>query len=99
MLSRTADNLFWLARYIERAENVARLLDVGLRMASLSLEAGGDTTEWHSTIVAAGCEQTFYAKYREPSPEAVLRGLDHRLEGGDRAGPAPGAEPERRAKL
>jgi len=35
MLSRTADNLFWLARYIERSENVARLLDVGLRMASL----------------------------------------------------------------
>ena len=53
MLSRTADNLFWLARYIERSENVARLLDVGLRMASLTQEAGGDATEWRSTIVAA----------------------------------------------
>jgi uncharacterized alpha-E superfamily protein len=80
MLSRTADNLFWLARYIERAENVARLLDVGLRMASLSLEAGGDTTEWHSTIVAAGCEQTFYAKYKEPSPEAVIDHLTRDLD-------------------
>jgi uncharacterized alpha-E superfamily protein len=28
MLSRTADHLFWLARYIERAENIARLLDI-----------------------------------------------------------------------
>ena len=80
MLSRTADNLFWLARYIERAENVARLLDVGLRMASLSLEAGGDTTEWHSTIVSAGCEQTFYAKYKEPSPEAVIDHLTRDLD-------------------
>lgn len=28
MLSRTADHLFWMSRYIERAENLARLLDV-----------------------------------------------------------------------
>jgi uncharacterized alpha-E superfamily protein len=80
MLSRTADNLFWLARYIERAENVARLLDVGLRMASLSLEAGGDRTEWHSTIVAAGCEQTFYAKHQQPSPQAVIDHLTRDLD-------------------
>ena len=39
MLSRTADNLYWLARYIERTENVARLLDVGLRMGNLAIEA------------------------------------------------------------
>ncbi|MFM9975986.1 MAG: alpha-E domain-containing protein, partial [Beijerinckiaceae bacterium] len=28
MLSRTADSLFWLSRYVERAENLARILDV-----------------------------------------------------------------------
>ena len=72
MLSRTADNLFWLARYIERSENVARLLDVGLRMASLTQEAGGDATEWRSTIVAAGCEQSFAATGREPTAQAVI---------------------------
>ena len=72
MLSRTADNLFWLARYIERSENVARLLDVGLRMASLSQEAGGDATEWRSTILAAGCEQSFAATGREPTAQAVI---------------------------
>ncbi|NDE07595.1 MAG: alpha-E domain-containing protein, partial [Chloroflexi bacterium] len=33
LLSRTADSLFWMARYIERAESIARLLDVGRRMA------------------------------------------------------------------
>ena len=55
MLSRTAENLYWLSRYFERAENLARLLDVGLRMSALSSEAGTSSSEWHSTIVAAGC--------------------------------------------
>jgi uncharacterized alpha-E superfamily protein len=72
MLSRTADNLFWLARYIERSENLARLLDVGLRMASLSQEAGGDASEWRSAIVAAGCEASFAATGRAPTAQAVI---------------------------
>jgi len=33
MLSRTADHLYWLARYTERAENLARLLDVSYQMS------------------------------------------------------------------
>jgi uncharacterized alpha-E superfamily protein len=72
MLSRTADNLFWMARYIERSENLARLLDVGLRMASLSQEAGGDASEWRSTLVAAGCEASFGASGRAPTAQAVI---------------------------
>jgi uncharacterized alpha-E superfamily protein len=75
MLSRTADNLYWLARYFERAENMARLLDVGLRMWSLSLVAGGDATEWHSTILASGCEKSFYAKYDQATAENVIHHL------------------------
>jgi uncharacterized alpha-E superfamily protein len=75
MLSRTADSLFWLARYIERAENVARLLDVGLRMASLSSDPETDTSEWHSTLAAAGCEETFYAKHKEPTAARVIAHL------------------------
>ena len=35
MLSRTAENLFWMARHMERAENTARMLDVSFRMALL----------------------------------------------------------------
>ncbi|MCA4911140.1 MAG: alpha-E domain-containing protein, partial [Methylobacterium sp.] len=35
MLARTADNLFWLSRYVERAESLARILDVALRLATL----------------------------------------------------------------
>lgn len=73
MLSRTADSLFWLARYMERAENTARLIDVGLRMASLSSDSGSG--EWHSTIVAAGCEKSFYAKHKEPTAANVIAHL------------------------
>src|SRR3569623_232693 len=42
MLGRTAQNLFWLSRYVERAENMARLLEVGYRMSLTSRREGGD---------------------------------------------------------
>jgi hypothetical protein len=35
MLSRTADNLFWLARYVERAEYLARIIEASIRLANL----------------------------------------------------------------
>ena len=72
MLSRTAGTLCWLARYVERAENMARLLDVALRMSSLPLDAAEMADEWHSAIVAAGCEQSFYAKHERASAETVI---------------------------
>ncbi len=72
MLSRTADNLFWLARYMERAENMARILEAGYRLAAMGSVAGGGHTEWHSTIVAAGCEKGFYEKHREATAEAAI---------------------------
>ena len=40
MLSRTADCLFWLARYMERAGNIARGLEVASRMASVAGDQG-----------------------------------------------------------
>ena len=55
LLSRTADGLFWLARYMERAENVARILTAGQRMASLTHSVGSESNEWGSTLAAAGC--------------------------------------------
>ena len=49
MLSRVAENLFWMSRYLERAENVARLLDIGLYLeldaASLAVEDGSAPVE------------------------------------------------------
>jgi len=54
MLSRTAENLFWMSRYIERAESTARLLTMGQRMAVLPGSAYLD--EWHSVLRVTGCE-------------------------------------------
>lgn len=72
MLSRTADSLFWLARYIERAENIARILTVGHRMASLAHSMGNPGNEWHSTLRAAGCEDGFFGKYEAAEAGAVI---------------------------
>ena len=52
MLGRTASSLFWMSRYMERAENMARLLEAGYRI-SLTPGAGGHRNEWRSTLVSA----------------------------------------------
>ena len=43
MLSRTADNLFWTGRYMERADFLARILDAALRLAALPAEPTAET--------------------------------------------------------
>ncbi|MEE2691677.1 MAG: alpha-E domain-containing protein [Pseudomonadota bacterium] len=58
MLSRSAENLFWLARYMERAEATARLIEMGRRMAMLPGPAGRD--EWRS-VARAGASGGFIA--------------------------------------
>jgi uncharacterized alpha-E superfamily protein len=65
MLSRTADNLYWIARYMERAETVARLLEVGSRI-SLLPSAHGYRSEWDSLLQATGMAQSFAQKYGDP---------------------------------
>jgi uncharacterized alpha-E superfamily protein len=61
MLGRTANDLFWMARYMERAENIARLLEVGHRLTLLPQEAG--EAEWRSTLRSAGCEAAYLARH------------------------------------
>src|SRR5580693_4409609 len=53
MLSRVADSLYWMSRYLERAENTVRLLDVTM---SLMLDAGGSNVElrWQRLVAALG---------------------------------------------
>ena len=58
-LSRTAADLFWLARYLERAEAMARLVEMGSRMAMLPDTGDGHRDEWRSVIAAAGCAGHF----------------------------------------
>ncbi|MEM9739013.1 MAG: alpha-E domain-containing protein [Pseudomonadota bacterium] len=55
MLSRVAESLFWIGRYAERAENIARLIDAVRRMVTLPAQFGQSTTnEWSSALIAAG---------------------------------------------
>jgi len=54
MLSRTANNLYWLTRYTERADFVARILDAALRLAALPSSYGGQRNEWEGAVSAAG---------------------------------------------
>ena len=63
MLGRTANDLFWMSRYMERAENMARLLEVGYRIALLPREGHGQDEEWLSTLRSAGCEKGYLAKH------------------------------------
>ena len=72
MLSRTAENLYWIARYMERAENIARLLSVGQRMSILSLDTDVHAAEWSSTLLATGCAESYAAKYGEPEAQTVI---------------------------
>ena len=62
MLSRTADNLYWIARYMERAETAARLLEVGARI-SLLPTAVGYRSDWDSLLRASGAATGYTAKY------------------------------------
>lgn len=55
MLSRTAESLYWMARYIERADAMARLIEMGHRIAMLPNTDDGHDDDWRSVVAAAGC--------------------------------------------
>ena len=60
MLGRTANGLFWMFRYLERAENTARLLEAGLRMA-LTRDLVTAEEEWRSVVATLGLQSQFKA--------------------------------------
>lgn len=67
LLGRTANGLYWMNRYIERAENMARLVDAGLRMALTRTYSVVE--EWNSVLLSAGAETAFRSKYNEVTAE------------------------------
>ena len=58
MLGKTAGGLFWMFRYLERAENTARLVDAGFRIALTRPSAQED--EWSSILLAAGSLDAYH---------------------------------------
>jgi uncharacterized alpha-E superfamily protein len=71
VLSRTADALYWMARYTERAENTARLLDVSYRM-SLQGQAARKGY-WGAALGITGLEADYKARHGAITPLRVLR--------------------------
>src|SRR3954453_17677065 len=63
LLGRTANGLYWMNRYIERAENMARLVDAGLRMALTRTQSASE--EWNSVLLSAGSAVAFTQKYKD----------------------------------
>ena len=59
MLARTADNLYWFARYVERADHVARIIEATSRLAALPRAYGGATSEWESALISSGVIDEF----------------------------------------
>ncbi len=73
MLSRVADSVYWMGRYVERAENVARFMDVNCNLAF-----GGEGTieeQWAPVVHTTGDEQLFLERYAEFSRPNVLQFL------------------------
>ena len=90
LLSRTAENLFWIGRYVERAENMARLLDTGKRMSAIPGESEHQS-EWEPILAAAGARVGFdeaysdinqgnvvdYIAYSQDNPSSIISSIGH----------------------
>jgi uncharacterized alpha-E superfamily protein len=73
MLSRVAESIFWMSRYIERAENVARFIDVNLNL-TLDLGPGLDG-QWAPLVYTTGDHQSFEERYGRMTQENVIHFL------------------------
>src|SRR5204863_7863078 len=73
MLSRVANSLYWMSRYIERADNVARILDVNLQLLLdfRSLDGDGAHDRWMPIVQAAGDQHSFVARHQRATAGAV----------------------------
>ncbi len=72
MLSRVASNLYWMSRYVERAENTARVLDVTWRMSLLVKEPALQDQEWFAPLNITGTLFPFSGRHSEVCAREVL---------------------------
>lgn len=75
MLSRTAEHLYWMARYIERAENVARVLEVTYSMSLLPTDASNEEALWDSVLEIAGVRDIYDTTYNDLNAAHVIQHL------------------------
>lgn len=73
MLTRVAESIFWMNRYIERMENNARVIETNLMIAMDS--TGGASEQWAPLILITGYYPEFEKRYKEPIKENVIKYL------------------------
>src|ERR1043166_9251462 len=74
MLSRVADSIYWMGRYVERAENVARFIDVNLQLM-LDSSLGQIEQQWRPLVSTTGDNEDFEKRFGEPTQSNVIRFL------------------------
>ncbi|HWV98887.1 MAG TPA: alpha-E domain-containing protein [Candidatus Acidoferrum sp.] len=73
MLSRVADSIYWMSRYVERAENVARFIEVNLQ---LMLDApSGQDQQWEPLVNTTGDHEAFTKRFGEATQQTVIHFL------------------------
>jgi uncharacterized alpha-E superfamily protein len=72
MLSRTADHLFWMSRYTERAENTARMLDVNYQTSLLPQSAAVAEVGWQGLLSISELLPHYSALHGDVAPRAVM---------------------------
>ena len=77
MLSRVADSLFWMSRYVERAENIARIVDVNLQLMLDLPRLGPEEMRalWEPVLRSTGDGADFYAHHKVANSESVIEFL------------------------
>ncbi len=75
MLSRTADHLYWMARYIERAENMARVLEVTYSMSLVPNAAQSEAALWLPALEISGNVDAYEAEYGNVNAADVIHYL------------------------
>ena len=73
MLSRVADSIYWMSRYIERAENVARFIDVTLNLM-LDMPVGS-AQQWQPLVDTTGDAKEFERRHGEATQQSVIQFL------------------------
>ena len=73
MLSRVAESLYWMTRYLERAENTARLIN-GTTQVVLDLPRGASFS-WDNLVSVVGLDELFQESYAQADENSVMRFL------------------------
>lgn len=74
MLSRVANSIYWMSRYLERAENVARFIAVNVHLM-LDLGLTRANTQWEPLVITSGDEADFHKRYKDFTEKNVIQFL------------------------